>query len=70
MLEFSFTKFARLMGRFYLTEKENPKCGWVNSAVFLAFRGTAISMTAEDSDGQDYVEIVVDGVARNWINLK
>lgn len=70
MLEFSFTKFARLMGRFHLTEKENPKCGWVNSAVFLAFRGTAISMTAEDSDGQDYVEIVVDGVARNWINLK
>lgn len=27
-------------------------------------------MTAEDSGGQDYVEIVLDGIARNWINLK
>lgn len=58
------------MGRFDLTEEETPKCGWVNSAIFLAFQGTAINMTAEDSDGQDYVEIILDGVARNWINLK
>lgn len=69
-MEFSFSAHARLMGRFDLAEEEKPKCGWVNSAVFVAFRGTAISMTAEDSEGQDYVEIVLDGVARNWINLK
>ena len=58
------------MGRFDLTEEEAPVCAWVNSAVFLAFKGTSIHMTAEDSTGQDYIEIVVDGVARNWMNLK
>ncbi|MCL6458937.1 MAG: acetyl xylan esterase [Gorillibacterium sp.] len=70
MLDFSFKQCARLMGRFDRTEEERPRCGWVNSAVFLAFQGTAIHMTAEDSHGQDYVEIVVDGIARNWINLE
>ncbi|WP_405113346.1 SGNH/GDSL hydrolase family protein [Paenibacillus sp. FSL K6-1217] len=69
-MEFSFTGNARLMGRFDLTDPKKPVCAWVNSAVFVAFRGTGISMTAEDSGGQDYVEIVLDGVARNWINLK
>lgn len=67
---FSFAKHARLMGRFDLSEKEKPKCGWVNSAVFVAFKGTAILMTAEGFSGKDYIEIVLDGVARNWINLK
>ncbi len=69
-MEFSFKKHARFMGRFDLSEEESPLCGWVNSAVFIAFRGTAVNLTAEDSQGQDYIEIVVDGVARNWINLK
>lgn len=67
---FKFTQNARLMGRFDLTEREKPKCAWVNSAVFVAFQGTAITMAAEGSSGDDYVEIVRDGVARNWINLK
>jgi hypothetical protein len=69
-MEFSFKKNARLMGRFDLSEKETPKCGWVNSALFLTFRGTAINMIAEDSEGNDYIEIVLDGIARNWTNLK
>lgn len=67
---FSFKKNARLMGRFDRKEEEAPVGGWVNSAVFLSFRGTAINMTAEDSEGKDYVEIVLDGIARNWINIK
>ena len=58
------------MGRFDLTEEEAPIGGWVNSAIFLAFRGTAINIIAEDSDGKDYIEIVLDGIARNWINIK
>lgn len=69
-MTFSFNRSARLMGRFDRTDEEKPRCGWVNSAVFVAFRGTAIQMTAEDSNGDDYVEIVLDGVARNWINLR
>ncbi len=69
-MEFSFKQNARFMGRFDLTEEETPKCAWVNSAVFVAFRGTAINMTAEGSEGNDYVEIVVDGIACNWMNIK
>lgn len=66
---FRFKEHARLMGRFEIEER-TVKCAWVNSAVFVTFKGTAINMTAEDSDGNDYVEIVLDGIARNWINLK
>lgn len=69
-MEFSFKKYARLMGRFDLSEEETPLCGWVNSAVFITFKGTAINMVAEDSEGKDYVEIVLDGIACNWINIK
>ncbi len=69
-MDFSFKKYARLMGRFDLSEEETPICGWVNSAVFLTFRGTAVNMIAEDSEGKDYVEIILDGIARNWINIK
>ncbi|MDF2543956.1 MAG: acetyl xylan esterase [Herbinix sp.] len=68
-MSFSFQKNARFMGRFDLTDPEAPRCGWVNSAVFLQFRGNEISMTADDSNGTDYVEVVLDGVARNWIHL-
>ncbi|MTW87672.1 acetyl xylan esterase [Virgibacillus dakarensis] len=67
---FNFQSNARLMGRFDQTDPWAPKCGWVNSAVFLRFRGSEIHMTVDDSDGTDYVEIVLDGVARNWIPLK
>ncbi|MDO3411797.1 SGNH/GDSL hydrolase family protein [Saccharibacillus sp. CPCC 101409] len=69
-MEFRFAEHARLMGRFDRTEAEAPRCAWVNSAVFLGFSGGEIRMTAEGSDGLDYVEIVLDGVARNWINIK
>ena len=69
-MDFNFKEYTRLMGRFDLTEEEAPIGGWVNSAIFLAFRGTAINIVAEDSDGKDYIEIVLDGVARNWINIK
>jgi hypothetical protein len=69
-MDFSFKQNARLMGRFDLTEEETPKCAWVNSAVLITFQGTAINMTAEGSEGNDYVEIVVDGIARNWINIE
>lgn len=60
---------ARFMGRFDLSDPSAPKCGWVNSAVFVRFRGNEITMTAEDSGGIDYIEIVLDGIARNWIRL-
>lgn len=69
-MEFDFKKYTRLMGRFDRTEEGTLIGGWVNSAIFLTFRGTAINLIAEDSDGEDYIEIVVDGIARNWINLK
>jgi hypothetical protein len=69
-MNFSFKKNARFMGRFDMTEEETPKCAWVNSAVFVTFHGTAVNMIAEGSEGNDYVEIVVDGIARNWINIK
>lgn len=70
MEKFSFSKNARLMGRFDCREPEKPVAAWVNSAVFLTFEGEELWMRAEDSDGQDYVEIILDGIARNWIGLE
>lgn len=67
---FSFVKHARLMGRFDCQDPEAPVAAWVNSAVFLTFEGEEIWMRAEDSDGEDYLEIILDGVARNWIGLE
>lgn len=68
-MSFDFVKHARFMGRFDLSDPSVPKCGWVNSAVFIRFRGNQINMIAEDSDGKGHVEIVLDGIARNWIPL-
>jgi hypothetical protein len=70
IVSFDFKNHARFMGRFDLSYPTAPKCGWVNSAVFMRFVGNQIHMIAEDSDGKDCVEIVLDGIARNWIQLK
>lgn len=70
MDKFSFFEHARFMGRFDLQNPDKPVAAWVNSAVFLTFEGEEIWLTAEDPDGQNYLEIVVDGVARNWIGLE
>ncbi|MBO0995789.1 SGNH/GDSL hydrolase family protein [Bacillus sp. SD088] len=67
---FNFQQHVRFMGRFDQTDPAKPECGWVNSAVFLRFKGSEIRMTVEDSTGTDYVEIILDGIARNWIQLQ
>lgn len=70
MDKFSFTENTRLMGRFDCSDPQAPVAAWVNSAVFLTFEGEEIWLRAEDSDGQDYLEIVLDGIARNWIGME
>ncbi|MDL2301844.1 hypothetical protein LJC58_05770 [Lachnospiraceae bacterium OttesenSCG-928-D06] len=76
METFSFQKHARFMGRFDLSIPEKPVAAWVNSAVFLQFEGKEIWLTAENfeglegSDCNNYLEIVLDHVSRNWIKLE
>ena len=69
-MNFDFEKNARFMGRFDLSNPDAPRCGWVNSAIFIRFNGSEIKMVAEDSSGKDCVEIVLDGIARNWMQLQ
>lgn len=56
------------MGRFDLSDPNSPRCAWVNSAVFVRFRGSEINLVAEGF-GENYIEIVLDGIARNWIQI-
>ncbi len=66
----SFAENVRLMGRFDESDPSAPVAAWVNSAVFCTFEGKEIWLKAEDSSGEDCLEIILDGVARNWIALK
>ncbi len=72
MSEFSFVKNARLMGRFDDRNPEAPVAGWVNSAIFLTFRGTEIRMQVDPSynNGNNYLEIVLDGSSRDYVQMK
>ncbi len=70
MEHISFTENVRLMGRFDRSDLSAPVAAWVNSAVFCTFEGKEVWLRAEDSSGENCLEIILDGVARNWIGLK
>ncbi|MFT4143956.1 MAG: SGNH/GDSL hydrolase family protein [Mobilitalea sp.] len=69
-MDINFMNHARFMGRIDLSDPFAPVFGWVNSAVFIRFIGSKINMLVEDAEGTNSVEVVVDGIARNWIQLQ